>query len=285
MSDTTDAELPPIGSPGRRLSRAQRSTIIQWTIFVLGLGVVALLLGPTVSWGALRDSFLDPDIFRDQFPKIITEGARNTIVYTAIAFVGGVVFGLIAALMRQSKVTPARLLARLYVDFFRSIPALMTILLVGFGVPIAFRDYNLPGFFNSLYGKGCFALALVAGAYIAETIRAGIEAIPKGQSEAARSLGMKVGTTYRHIILPQAFRVVIPPMANEFILLLKDTSLLAILGVAVGERELTTFGRLVSNRVANPTPLAAAALMYLVITVPLTVLLNVLQKRQRSRER
>jgi polar amino acid transport system permease protein len=284
VSQSIDTVEPPT-SPGRRLSRSQRSTLIQWAIVLAGLGVVAAVLVPTVAWGALRDSFLDPDIFRNQFPDIITEGVKNTLVYTAISFVGGVVLGLIAALMRQSKVTPARILARVYVDFFRSIPALMTILLVGFGVPIAFRDYDLPGFFNSIYGKGCLALALVSGAYIAETIRAGIEAIPKGQTEAARSLGMKVSTTYRYVILPQAFRIVIPPMANEFILLLKDTSLLAILGVAVGERELTTFGRLISNRVANPTPLAAAAVMYLVITVPLTILLNVLQKRQRTRER
>lgn len=264
------------------MTRARRATLIQWGVFVAGLALVAALLVPTVSWGELRDSFFDWKIFADQFPDIVTEGIRNTLIYTAIAFSGGLVFGLVAALMRQSSVTPARWMATTYIEFFRSIPALLTILLIGFGIPIAFLDYNLPGFFRSTYGKGGLALALVAGAYMAETIRAGIEAVPRGQTEAARSLGMTGTQTMRSIVLPQAFRVVIPPLTNELVLLLKDTSLLAVLGVAIGERELTTFGKLASNRVANSTPLTAAAICYVAITLPLTFLVRRIEKRSKA---
>lgn len=267
------------------MSRSTRAKLLQWGAFVVGLLIVAALLVPTVSWGSLRDSFFNWEIFKDQFPAIVTEGIRNTLIYTAIAFSGGLFFGLVAALMRQSAVTPARWLASVYIEFFRSIPALLTILLIGFGIPIAFSDYDLPGFFRQTYGKGGLALALVAGAYMAETIRAGIEAVPKGQTEAARSLGMSAPQTMRSIVLPQAFRVVIPPLTNELVLLLKDTSLLAVLGVAIGERELTTFGKLASNRVANSTPLAAAALCYLVITVPMTFLVRRVEKRSKAGSR
>ncbi len=108
-----------------------------------------------------------------------------------------------------------------------------------FGVPIAF-NWTPPG---GPVGAGLLGLILVASAYMAETLRAGIQAVPKGQSEAARSLGMGGGRTLVSIVLPQAFRIVIPPMTNEFVLLLKDTSLLFILGVEVGQRELASVAR------------------------------------------
>ena len=90
------------------MSRSTRAKLLQWGAFVVGLLIVAALLVPTVSWGSLRDSFFNWEIFKDQFPAIVTEGIRNTLIYTAIAFSGGLFFGLVAALMRQSAVTPAR---------------------------------------------------------------------------------------------------------------------------------------------------------------------------------
>lgn len=239
----------------------------------------------TVRWADLADRFFRWDDFSDQFPDIITEAARNTIVYTAIGYTGGLVIGLVVALMRQSSVPPARALAAVYVEVFRALPALLTILIVGFGLPIAFGGENLPGFLSEPWGAGTLALALVAGAYLAETIRAGIEAVPRGQVEAARSLGMTTGQTTRSIVLPQAFRVILPPLTNELVLLLKDTSLLAVLGVAIGQRELTTWGRTISNSIGNYSPLIAAAVCYLVITIPLTFLARYVERQTQADRR
>jgi len=267
------------------MTRAQRSTIIQWALFLVGLAVLVAVLAVTVRWGSLADRFFRWSDFTAQFPDIVTEAARNTLVYTAIGYTGGLVIGLIVALMRQANVPPARVIAAVYIEVFRALPALLTILIVGFGLPIAFGADNLPGFLSEPWGAGCLALALVAGAYLAETIRAGIEAVPRGQVEAARSLGMPSGVTMRSIVLPQAFRVILPPLTNELVLLLKDTSLLAVLGVAIGQRELTTWGRTISNSIGNYTPLMAAAVCYLVITLPLTYLARFVERRTQEGRR
>ena len=128
-----------------------------------------------------------------------------------------------------------------------------------------------------------FALALVAGAYLAETLRAGIEGVPKGQVEAARSLGMSHATTLRVIVMPQAFRLVIPPLTNELILLLKDTSLLAALGATTGTVELTQFGKNAFNQSFNGSTLILVGIMYLVITIPMTQLVAHLERRNKAR--
>ena len=128
------------------MTRSQRSNLIQWALFVAGLALVALVLGVTVRWGDLADRFFKWEDFTDQFPGIVTEAARNTLVYTAIGYLGGLVIGLVVALMRQSQVPPARVIASVYIEVFRALPALLTILIVGFGLPIAFGAENLPGF-------------------------------------------------------------------------------------------------------------------------------------------
>lgn len=267
------------------MTRHQRSLLLQWVVFAVALVVVGLALALTVRWGDLANRFFRPEDFLDQFPDIITEAARNTVVYTAIGYSGGLVIGLAVAVMRQSSVPPARIIGAVYVEVFRALPALLTILIVGFGLPIAIGSENLPGFLSEPWGAGCFALALVAGAYLAETIRAGIEAVPSGQVEAARSLGMSAPQTMKSIVLPQAFRVILPPLTNELVLLLKDTSLLAVLGVSIGQRELTTWGRTISNSIGNYSPLMAAAVCYLVITLPLTYLARVVERRTQADRR
>lgn len=243
------------------------------------------MLAVTVRWGDLADRFFKWEDFSAQFPEIVTEAARNTVLYTAIGYSGGLLVGLVVALMGQSSVPPARALATVYVEVFRALPALLTILIVGFGLPIAFGGDNLPGFLSEPWGAGTLALSLVAGAYLAETIRAGIEAVPRGQVEAARSLGMTVSQTTSSIVLPQAFRIILPPLTNELVLLLKDTSLLAVLGVAIGQRELTTWGRTISNSIGNYSPLIAAAVCYLAITVPLTFLARFVERRSQADRR
>jgi polar amino acid transport system permease protein len=258
------------------MKRSTRQRLIQGVLYgILILAVVVLAL--IADWEAVRENFLDVDIARSLFPDIITVAVRNTILYTVIAFAGGLLLAVVLALMKLSPAAPYRWIATAYIEFFRGLPALLVIIISGFAIPIAF-GWRPPG---GLVGAGLAALVVVSSAYMAETLRAGIQAVPKGQTEAARSLGMGAGRTTSSIVLPQALRIVIPPLTNEFVLLIKDTSLLAIIGVAQNQRELTTFARDANSLTANSTPLMVAALLYLVITLPLTRLVAALERRQQ----
>ena len=123
------------------------------------------------------------------------------------------------------------------------------------------------------------ALGLVGAAYMAETIRAGIQAVPKGQMEAARTLGMSSSRAMISIVIPQAFRIILPPLTNELILLTKDSSLVYVLGLSISEYELTKFGRDLAGTEANNTPIVVAGLTYLVLTIPLGYLVRRLEAR------
>jgi polar amino acid transport system permease protein len=228
--------------------------------------------GPTI-----QRAFFNPDIAARMWPDVLLEGAKNTIIYTAAGFSFGLVFGLLLALMKLSTVAPYRWIATGYIELLRGLPALVTILFVGFGIPIAFGGANVPGGF---LGKATLGIGLVAAAYMAETIRAGIQAVPKGQMEAARSLGMSQTRAMVSIVIPQAFRIIIPPLTNELVLLIKDTSLLFVLGTTVGSKELTKFGRDLMSSTFNATPLIVIALAYLAVTLPLTQLVAALERRQ-----
>jgi polar amino acid transport system permease protein len=243
---------------------------------LLGSSVVlfAVLIYAT-NWERIQFNFFQWDIAREMFPEVITIAAKNTILYTAAAFSFGLALALVLALMKRSTIGPYRWFATAYIELFRALPALITILLVAFAIPLAF-DVSIPG---GTLGKGTLGLGIVAAAYMAETIRAGIEAVPRGQMEAARSLGMPKGTAMRYIILPQAFRIVIPPLTNELVLLIKDTSLLFIIGTTPVSKELTKFARDAMNLTTNATPLAVVALVYVIITLPLTFLVRRLEKK------
>ncbi len=257
----------------KRTTRRRLTLGVQYLVFVVAVVVLALI----ADWGAIRENFFDTEVLKELWPELITIAAKNTIIYTAIAFFGGLALAVVLALMRLSVVAPYRWASRIYIEFFRGLPALLVIIAFGFAIPIAFQ-WRPPG---GTTGAGVLALVIVASAYMAETIRAGIQAVPKGQSEAARSLGMSPMRTTMSVVLPQAFRIVIPPLTNEFVLLLKDTSLLYIIGMALDERELTTFGRAAQSTFADSSPLVAAAVMYLIITLPLTQLVTILERRQQ----
>ena len=258
----------------RRTTRNRLKVVALYLVLLLVLLVLALI----ADWEAIKENFFDTEVAKRMWPELLTVGARNTIIYTVLAFVGGLALAVVLALMRLSPVAPYRWLATAYIEFFRGLPALLVIIIMGFAVPIAF-GWRPPG---GPVGAGIVALILVSAAYMAETLRAGIQAVPKGQTEAARSLGMSAGRTTVSVVLPQAFRIVIPPLTNEFVLLIKDTSLLAIIGVAASDRELTTYARDLNSLTANSTPLIAAAVMYLVITLPLTQLVSALERRQQK---
>ena len=187
--------------------------------------------------------------------------------------------------MRLSQVGLYRWLATIYVEIFRGLPTLLVLFLITYGVPIIFGDVD---FLKNFFVQATMGLGLVAAAYMSETIRAGIQAVPRGQMEAARSLGMSRGRAMLSIIIPQAFRIVIPPMTNELILLVKDSSLVYILGVAVYQYELTKLGQNAASGgiigiPSGPTPLLLAGVLYLVITLPLSQLVRALERRQAKR--
>ncbi len=240
---------------------------------VLIAAVVGVILA--ADWQRLAEQFFQLDIALELLPEIITIAARNTVLFTAIAFSGGLVLGVLLALMKLSTIRPYRWLANIYIELFRGLPALLTIFAMAYVLPIGF-GVRVP---YGAVGAGLVGLILVAGAYMAETIRAGIQGVPRGQAEAARSLGMSAGRTMLSITLPQAFRIIIPPLTNEFVLLIKDTSLLFIAGSTLQTKELTTFTRDALSTYANGTPLLMAAMLYLIITIPLTWLVARLERR------
>jgi polar amino acid transport system permease protein len=257
------------------MSPRRRARLVRWATYALTL-VVLVLVWAVIDWAEVQEELFNLDIVSEQFPEIITRGARNTLIFTFFGFTGGLAIGLLVALMRLSSVRPYQWFARAYIEVFRGLPALLTILFIGFGLPLAL-GVRVPG----TYGRGGLALAIVAGAYIAETIRAGIEAVPRGQTEAARSLGMSHSRAMVSIVIPQAFRVIIPPLTNELVLLLKDTALLAALGVTAATEELTQFARSSTGENANATPFVVAGVVYLAITIPLTQLARMLERRGR----
>lgn len=260
------------------MKRSTRRRLTHAAMYAV-LALLVLAAWWTVDWAAVANNFFRVDVMREVWVDFVVRGARNTLVYTAIAFTGGLVLGTVLALMKMSPVGLYRWLATGYIEFFRGLPALLVMLAFAFGVPIA-TGWMPPG---GTVGAGILGLILVAGAYIAETLRAGIQAVPKGQAEAARSLGMNPAWTMITVVLPQAFRIVIPPLTNEFVLLIKDTALLFVVGLMASQRELTTMaqaGMTSGPGAGTATTLTLAAILYLAITLPLTRLVAWLEARQ-----
>lgn len=254
------------------MSRRQRARLfrgVQYAVLFIAIAVLALV----ADWGTLRQAFFDVEIAKALFPEVITTALVNTAYYTLLGFGFGLGLGIILALMRLSTVPPYRWIAIAYIEFFRGIPSLLVFIALGFGVPLAFEvalDMDI---------TVMLSLGLVGAAYMAETIRAGILAVPKGQTEAARSLGMTPGRAMVSIVMPQAFRIVLPPLTNELILLTKDSSLVYLLGLSLGQFELANFGRDALNEHKSLTPILIAGLLYLVITLPLGHLVRRLEAR------
>lgn len=185
------------------------------------LVAVVLAIALVADWGQIQRAFWNWELVKEQFPRVLTIALKNTIIYTACGFAFGLALGLVLALMRLSSVRPYRWIATGIIELFLGLPALVVFIALSVGVNLAFPAYEIP--FGNL-GIVTLALGLVGGAYMAETIRAGIQAVPKGQMEAARSLGMCHGRAMISVVVPQAFRIILPPQTNELILLTKDSS-------------------------------------------------------------
>ncbi|MBC1238591.1 ABC transporter permease subunit [Nostoc sp. 2RC] len=193
----------------------------------------------------------------------LLQGALVTLQLTILSVVFGLIGGSLIGIIRLSHIAPLRWLARAYVDFFRGTPLLVQIFMIYFGLPAIVQELGSTFTFDRLVA-GVIALSLNSAAYIAEVVRAGIQSIEAGQGEAAQSLGLSPVQTMRYVIFPQAFRRMIPPLGNEFISLLKDTSLVAVIGF----EELFRKGQLiVADNYRAFEIYAGVALIYLCLTL------------------
>lgn len=216
--------------------------------------------------------FLDPTILVTSFP-VVVKGFIMALGIVLVAFPCAIPFGLILALMRMSKLRVLRGIATTYVNVVRGTPLFLQIYIAFFGLPLA--GIQVPPF-----PLGVIVLAMNSSAYLCEIFRAGIQSIPKGQFEASRSLGMNGAQTMLFVIIPQTVRRVIPTMTSEFILLYKDTSLLA----AVGVMEVVMYAKTIVAATGSITPYIVAACFYLIITLPLAKIVGRLEMHLADRD-
>jgi polar amino acid transport system permease protein len=226
-------------------------------------------------------TFFDFGEILNVLPALLTEGLRNTLLIAVLAIVFGVVAGVLLAMLLLSRRRLVRLPARIYVDVFRGLPAIVTVSLVGVGLPAA----GLRPFGREPLGYAVLAIALISAAYSAEIFRSGIQAVPSGQLHAARSLGMPYLTAMRVVVVPQGIRNVLPALAGQFIIDIKESALVYLLGLGLGQRELYFIAQERQAATYNSSALVAAGLCYLLLTIPLTYAVNRLDKRMRDGRR
>jgi polar amino acid transport system permease protein len=199
------------------------------------------------------------------------EGAKVTMALTAVSGIAGIVLGVVAALARLSTLRPLRWVAGFYIWAIRGTPLLVQVLFVFLALPAM-----VPGLQLSDFNSAVVALAFNAGAYNAEAIRAGILAVHKGQAEAARSLGLTPFMTFRDVVFPQAFRIALPPLVNNIVSLLKDSSLAYVIGVV----ELSNIGNRIQSATFQPIPVfITTASIYLILTTVLTQISGAIERQ------
>ncbi len=226
----------------------------------------------------LKDTFFDWELYKQAFPDLIKTGLPNTLILAVVSGVLGTAIGMLLAVAGISRTRWLRWPARVYTDIFRGLPAVVIILLIGLGVGPVVKE--ITG--NNPYWLGAVALALLSSAYIGEIFRSGIQSVEPGQLEAARAIGFGYRQAMTLVVIPQGVRRVLPALMNQFIVLIKDSSLIYFLGLLASQRELFAVGRDLNAQTGNLSPLVAAGLVYLLLTVPLTHLVNYIDSRLRT---
>ncbi|MGW5220058.1 ABC transporter substrate-binding protein/permease [Nocardia sp. NPDC004085] len=270
-------ELPPGWKPGSRAAPAPQLP----DFAALAAGKQKDETGqnaPKSTLRQLKDTFFDWSLYRKAFPDLFKTGLPNTLILAVVSGVLGTVIGMLLAVAGISRTRWLRWPARVYTDIFRGLPAVVIILLIGLGVGPVVR--NLTG--NNPYWLGAVALALLASAYIGEIFRSGIQSVEAGQLEAARAIGFGYRQAMALVVIPQGVRRVLPALMNQFIALIKDSSLIYFLGLLATQRELFAVGRDLNAQTGNLSPLVAAGLVYLLLTIPLTHLVNYIDRRMRT---
>lgn len=211
----------------------------------------------------------DWSLIWDNIP-ILLQGAVITIQITVMAVGCGFFIGMIAALANLSRFKIVRMLVKCYVELFRGTPLLVQIFMIYFALPMVIGQSINP------YVAAVTACSINSGAYVSEIFRAGIQSIDKGQMEAGRSLGLTWAQTMRYIVMPQAFKAIIPPLGNEFIAMMKDTSLVSVIGF----EELTRRGQLIIARTYGSFEIwTAVAIIYLIMTLSISQFVAFLERR------
>lgn len=254
---------------------------------VVTVTVLYLVITNSKGWPKVKNVFFNGEVFKEAFPELLGYLWIDVKLFLQCAPCI-VVWGMVIALCRNTRnpiLFPLRAFAAVYTDFFRGVPVILTIYLIGFGIPklgLFNGELNIlwfGGSLNSPYLWGPIALVLAYSAYVAEVFRAGIESVHESQRAGARSLGLSQGQTLRFVVIPQATRRVIPPLMNDFLSLQKDVALLSLLGIIEVFRRASSMKDLTGNF----TPLVAAALIFLALTIPETRFVDWYTNRQRAR--
>ncbi|WP_062011734.1 amino acid ABC transporter permease [Aureimonas sp. AU4] len=270
-------------SPAGRAARGFGAPDFPWWLVALA----ALALGV-----ALAIAF-DP-AYR-QILSILSAGVVTTVLVTAMAFAGALALGLLVALAGRSRSRIARNAARFYVEVIRGVPVLVLLFWIAFaampllvsawnGIAAPLRVIGLAGELQvrdvSLLARAVIALVVAYSAFVAEIVRAGIEAVPQGQVEAAEALGLSRWQRMRHVVLPQAIRTVLPPLGNDLVAMVKDSSLVSVLGVA----DITQMGKVfAAGSFRFMETYSVVAYLYLLMTVTLSLGVRALERRLRAR--
>lgn len=228
---------------------------------------------------------MDFSFMLEYYPFFIN-GAKNTILLALFAVLFGVIIGLFLALMRLSKNPVLKAISTSYIEFIRGTPVLVQIFIIYYGLGrIGIQFPNIPFIENLLniefpdFMAGIITLGINSGAYVAEIIRAGIQAVDKGQMEAARSLGMTHFMSMKYIIIPQAFRNILPALGNEFIVVIKESAIVSVIGIS----ELMYNAQTIRGIKYQPMePLIVAAVIYFIITFALSKALGRVERRMRA---
>lgn len=276
---TTSTDTEELGEP---ITLAPQWHVGRWVSGIIALlvvlGIATLLARGSVDWSATREYLFDSRIL---------EGVLYTVYYAVLAMIFGIIGGVILAVMKMSRNPVFKVISGLYIWLFRGLPLLILLLIlynfsifipsIEFTIPLI--DFELSIQTNSVlspFGAAVAGLTLNESAYMAEVVRAGLSAVSRGQTEAALSLGMRSRKTLRWVILPQAMRVIVPPTANQFVAMLKNTSLVVVIA---GHDLMTVAKSIYSNNFLTMELLFVAAAWYLVLVTLATIASSYLERR------
>jgi len=275
----SDAERQQRVEGGRLLPLPKQ---IPWWIVILTIAGLLFLL------------FLTTSASYQETLGFLWSGVIRTLQLTLVSYLIALIFGLIGGLGRISKNSVIYTIATLYVEVVRGVPLLVVLIYIAFVLAPAASSFftsiaetlhapfldNLGIFFRDDFMRGVLGLAIGYGAYLSEVYRAGIESIPRGQMEAARSLGMSYAQAMRYVILPQAVRIILPPLGNDFIAMLKDSSLVSAIGALPINAELTLRGRMYSaSTFKSFETWNSVAILYLMLSLGLSVVVRSIERR------
>lgn len=258
-------------------TRKRRSIAVATVSSLTVVAVIVLFVPRMPRWDRVRESFFSGERFADSFPRLLEAFVLDIKIF-AWSTPAIVILALLVAIARNSRsaaLFPVRVLTIAYTDIMRGVPVILSIYLIGFGVP----GLGLERPWNSPLLWGSVALVLTYASYVAEVFRAGIESIHESQRAAARSLGLSNWHTMRFVVLPQAIRRVVPPLMNDMVSLQKDVALVSL----IGPIEILRQAGVDKSKFANFTPYVVAAVIFLMMTIPLTRTTDYLLERERRR--